>query len=141
MAKRIVAALIFFTIFAAFNAPGASAFMRGGGAYEFVPEPVLLYPTQEEADLTGKDSLEFRWSPHEGSPTRRDYYDFRLYKGYDMLESTLVFKQRVGPRESSTSLKSGMFENGAVYTWSLRQIYTGSVKSKKVFQSFRIIKR
>ena len=132
---------MFLAILAAFIAPTGLAFRHGGMGNEFVPEPRLLSPTGEEVDLTGRDSLEFRWSPHEGSPTGRDYYDFRLYKEYDMLESTLVFKQRVGPRESSIVLKSEMFASGAVYTWSLRQVYTGSVKSKKVFQSFRIIKR
>lgn len=141
MSKKVLAALIFSAILAAFIAPTGLAFRHGGMGNEFVPEPRLLSPTGEEADLTGRDSMEFRWSPHEGSPTRRDYYDFRLYKGYDMLESTRIFKQRVGPRESGIFLKSGMFEDGAIYTWSLRQVYTGSVKSMKVFQSFRIIKR
>lgn len=108
---------------------------------EFVPEPRLIAPVTETVDLTGKASLEFKWSPHEGSAIDRDYYDFRLYEGYDMLESSLVFKKKVSPREFSITIPSETFKDGQSYTWSLRQVYTGSEKSRKSTQSFKIIKK
>ena len=59
------------------------------GGRIFVPEVSLVSPVTDTVDLTGKDNLDFEWSPHEGDRTKREYYDFRLYKGYQMLESTL----------------------------------------------------
>ena len=111
------------------------------GESDRVPVPRILQPYLDSCDITGKKFLEFQWSPHEGNPTQRDYYDFRLYKGYKVVESTRIFKTRLGPRQWSLALDAGMFEDGQVYTCTLRQVYTGSLKSRRAFQSFRIIKR
>lgn len=106
---------------------------------DFVPQPVLLEPTRETVDLTGREWLDFKWSPHEQARGFRDYYDFRLYKGYDMLESTLIMKQKVDPTSNGIRLPASMFEAGQVYTWSLRQVYDGYRKSNRSYQSFRVI--
>ena len=106
-----------------------------------VAVPRILQPYLDKYDLTGKDVLEFKWSPHEGNQTERDYYDFRLYKSYTVLASTLIYKTRVPPRQWSLSLSADMFEDGQVYTLALRQVYTGSIKSWRAFQSFKIIKK
>jgi hypothetical protein len=108
---------------------------------EIVPKPQLLSPRSGEVDLTGQDFLEFKWSPHEGNLTSRDYYDFRLYKGYDFLESALIFKQKVPPDIYVVRLRADMFTTGQVYTWSVRQVYTNGNKSHRSFQSFRVIKK
>lgn len=108
------------------------------GIVDFVPQPVLLSPASDGVDLAGKDSLEFKWSPHEGDSVRRDYYDFRLYKGYNFLESALLLKQKVPSDIYVVRLRADMFEDGQVYTWSLRQVYTDSNKSHRSFQSFRV---
>lgn len=105
-----------------------------------VPEPRLLVP-KGDVDLYGKDELEFKWSPHEGDRIQRDYYDFRLYMGYNMVESSLILKKKVLPDEFSVFIKASVFKKGAVYTWSLRQVYTGSVKSRKSYSSFHVIKK
>lgn len=111
------------------------------GAYDFVPQPRLISPIKEVVDLTGKDELEFIWSPHEGRPVSRRYYDFRLYKGREMLESTLIFKERVGPHIYKLSLRSDLFEDSEVYTWSLRQVYYTSGKSLRSSCSFMVVKK
>jgi hypothetical protein len=111
------------------------------GESDLVPEPRILQPYLEVYDLTGKDVLEFKWSPHEGNQTQRDYYDFRLYKGYTVLESTRIYKTRTPPRQWSLSLSSDIFQDGQVYTCTLRQVYTGSLKSRRAFQSFKVIKK
>lgn len=108
---------------------------------DMVPMPRLLYPTKETVDMTGKEMLEFRWSPHEGDRLKRRSYDFRLYRGRDMLESSLVLKKFVSPDMFSLKLKNDLFKDGQVYTWSLRQIYYDSQKSRKASQSFKIINR
>jgi hypothetical protein len=111
------------------------------GQTSFVPKPRLIAPATDVVDLTGKEELEFKWSPHEGDQVRRDHYDFRLYRGYNMVESTRILKMNIPPRQWSITLKAGLFENGQVYTWSLRQVYTGSAKSWRSFESFKVIKR
>jgi hypothetical protein len=105
-----------------------------------IPQPRLISPITDTVDLTGQDKLVFRWSTIEGDTFRRSYYDFRLYKGYDMVESTLIFKKQVPPLEGELALDASMFEDGQVYTWSLRQKYSGG-KSEKSYQPFKVIKK
>ena len=111
------------------------------GQSDFIPPPRLILPSGDVVDITGKDALEFKWSPHEGDQVKRDYYDFRLYRGRNMLQSTLVLKMRIPPRQWSVSLKADIFKDGEVYTWSLRQFYTGSVRSRRSFESFKVINK
>lgn len=120
----------------------AGADMRQSGlGDDFTPEPVLLSPTTEEVDLTGKAELEFKWSPHEARRGFRRYYDFRLYKGYDMLERTLIMKKEVDPRADRISIKADTFADGEVYTWSMRQVYDGMQKSRRSTASFKVINK
>ena len=112
---------------------------RGSSSSSYVPRPQLMYPITEEVDLTGKPQLEFRWSPHKGLFMDRRYYDFRLYKGYDMNASTLILKERVPYNRYDFSISSDAFENNQVYTWSLRAV-SFSAKSQRSYQSFRVTK-
>ena len=111
------------------------------GQSDRVPVPRILQPYLDTYDITGKKVLEFKWSPHEGNPTQRDYYDFRLYKGYEVVESTRIYKIRVNPRQWSLALSAEIFKDGQVYTCTLRQVYIGSLKSRRAVQSFKIIKK
>ena len=108
---------------------------------EVVPRPRLIAPITQKVILTGKDNLEFRWSPHEGDQTKRECYDFRLYDGYYMLSSKLMLNKQIPANEFGLVLKSDMFRHNHVYTWSLRQVYTGSIKSRRSYSSFRVIKK
>ncbi|MCX5678850.1 MAG: hypothetical protein NTY76_07065 [Candidatus Omnitrophica bacterium] len=108
---------------------------------DFTPEPTLISPTTEKVDLTGKTGLEFKWSSHEARRGFRKYYDFRLYKGYDMLEKSLLMKKEVDPNTYEFSVKSDTFSDGEVYTWSLRQVYDGMQKSRRSTASFKVIKK
>ena len=111
----------------------------GVGAY--VPQPKLISPVGENVDLRGKSSLEFIWSPHESrSVGGRRYFDFRIYKGYQMLESTLVFKEKVPGSRYKADVNSNIFENGQIYTWSLRQGYKTMGKSRRSSNSFMVVK-
>lgn len=111
------------------------------GESDLVPVPRILQPYLDSYDITGKKALEFQWSPHEGNQTQRDYYDLRLYKGYNVVESTRIYKIRLGPRQWSFALNADIFEDGQVYTCTLRQVYIGSLKSRRAYQSFKIIKK
>ena len=106
-----------------------------------VPQPRLISPARDVIDLSGKDELVFKWSPHERARGFRDYYDFRLYKGYDMLAGSLIMKRQVDPNAYELRLPSNTFENGSTYTWSLRQVYDATRKSRRSYQSFKVIKK
>lgn len=105
-----------------------------------VPEPTLISPSDEIVDLRGKDYLEFRWSPHETAPLFKRFNDFRLYEGYDMIQSTLIYKKEICPRDSAVKIDSGVFKNGRIYSWSLRFVFDEGRKSRKVSASFSVIR-
>lgn len=105
-----------------------------------IPQPRLLEPNKDIVDLSGKKELIFRWSPHEGDVSQRKYYDFRLYKGHQTLGPALLLKKRVSPNQHQFSVESGLFKDGEIYTWSLRQKYR-SGKSRRSTETFKIIKK
>ncbi len=104
-----------------------------------IPQPKIFYPKSENVDLSQKGNLEFKWSSLVGSSTDRRFYDFRLYKGYDFNSDSLIYKKEVSPFKSSWSVESNMFDDGQVYTWTLRQVYL-SGKSDRSIISFKIHK-
>jgi hypothetical protein len=104
-----------------------------------VPSPQLVRPLSEVVDLAGKDVLEFKWIKFI-SGTRVSYYDFRLYKGYAMTESTLIFQKQLSGNESKISVDSKMFEDGQVYSWSVRMQIMGQGRGDRSYHSFKIKK-
>ena len=101
--------------------------------------PYLIYPATEDITLKGKDFLEFRWERAGG--VRLDHFEFKLYKGYETIASTLMFKQNF-PREIyPIRIPAGQFESNQVYTWSLRQVFMNGEKSDRSFSSFKIIEK
>jgi hypothetical protein len=105
-----------------------------------VPVPMLLSPVGNTVDLTGEETLEFKWSPFEGRMYRRQGYDFRLYKGRQTYASDEIYKEQVGPDAYHVVLKADMFEDGQVYTWTLRQLYFDN-KSDAAYNSFKVVKK
>jgi len=108
---------------------------------DYVPPPALIYPIGGEVSLGGKSVLQFKWSPHEGAGGGRDYYDFRLYKGYQMVESALFLKEKLAGDMYQYNISSDRFRENEVYTWALRQIYNPLRKSGWRYISFRVIKK
>jgi hypothetical protein len=138
MSKKLIAFLVI--SFAVVSLIPAHAFVCRAGAMGFVPQPRILFPDADNVDLSGKKSLEFAWSPHEGDRFMRRYYDFRLYKGYEMVESGLMMKKRVPAGTCGFEVDAGLFDNGGTYTWSLRQIYRSGGKSYRSYKSFKVTK-
>lgn len=118
----------------------AKGFGRGGFGGGQPPEPRLVRPTSEMVDLRGKDNLEFKWWSNVGGYAGNQYFDFRLYKGYQMFEQTLIMKEQLPPHANNIIVNSNVFEDGQVYTWSLRNVY-GAEKSDRVHVSFKVIKK
>ncbi len=108
---------------------------------DLAPEPWLLSPISETVDLTAQTTLIFKWRPDPGPLLLRKRYDFRLYKGYQTYESTQILKKAVEPNVYSVVLDASLFEDGQVYTWTLRQVYCDIRKSDAAYNSFIVVKR
>ena len=138
MAKERKAFLFFVACFAFFAAlplfAGDLGMTRSG--FSGTPPPRLLYPITDKVDLSGKDSLEFRWWNNFGI----DHYEFRLFKGYNMYAPDQLDKKILPSKISSIAVKADVFEDGQVYSWSLIAVSYGGQKSDKSFSSFRVIK-
>ncbi len=117
----------------------SSAVISGGGSLD-VPQVRLLYPALETADIRGKNGILFKWSIHEIPSGGRLKYWFQLYKGYEMYGQDLVFKTELDRSRSEFFIKKDIFENGQVYTWSMRQRSFFCNWSKRSFCSFKVIK-
>ncbi len=99
--------------------------------------PTLLYPTTNDISLEEKDSLVFRWETTDFAQT--EYYELRLYNGYDTTVTGLILKQDIPT--SPAKIPASTFKEDRVYTWSLRQVLLGGKKSDYSYSSFRVIKK
>jgi hypothetical protein len=111
------------------------------GSIDYAPQVRIISPDDKTVDLTGQECLVLHWSWIEGDRMERQYYDVRIYRGYDMLESTLIFKIQTAPDADRICVRSDLFANGGIYTWSIRQRYIGLAKSRRSYASFGVIKR
>lgn len=126
-----------FSVFYSISYAGMGIF--GRGSLDFMPGPRLLSPLTDDIDLSGKENLEFKWMT--GDLIRTDYFDFRLYKGYNTTARNLIFKQRFSVHEYPIKIPASQFKPGQVYTWVLVQVFIGGQKSDKSFSSFKITKK
>lgn len=115
--------------------------LRSGFFTSIQSAPQLLYPLSEEADLTGKGSLEFKWFAGAGDLVRLDHYEFRLYKGYRTIASSLLLKNRLPAVSYSIGIEAELFDDNQIYTWTLRKAFLDGKKGELSSNSFRIIKR
>ncbi len=139
MRYRRIAAISFFLLFSfpfiCFS--GAVGFTLDSGTFNSVPEPRLRYPINESAVLTGNEPLEFKWW---NDITGIQGFIFKIYKGYDMYGTNLIYKKNLPAGSSSLEVDQGLFEDGQVYTWSLVRVSFSGYKSDRSFNSFKVIK-
>lgn len=107
---------------------------------DYVPRPRLIYPVSEKINLEGSKTVAFKWSPHESRSLGRRSYDFRVYKGTEMTAPNLVYNEMLSGEKRKIEVNADIFENGKTYTWSIRQVYRGTGKSTRNFNTFRIVK-
>ena len=103
------------------------------------PMPDLVRPYGEKVDLSGKDSLEFKWSINDSMNIR--YCEFRLYKGREMYEDNLIYKQQVFSPDHMLQLKADLFEDGQAYSWFVFEVGLDGKKSDKAYSAFKVIKK
>ncbi len=114
------------------------AFAWKDGFMRTPPEPRLFYPITENAVLTG-DYLEFKWE--KATPAWLDHYEFRLYKGDQMYGDSIIVKENPDWSVDSIKVKADMFQDGEVYTWSLKEVSNDDTKGDRSFQTFRVTKK
>ncbi len=101
--------------------------------------PELYSPVTSNIDLSTESNLKFKW--RQVYLAKTDHYEFRLYKGYETIASTLILKQNIPADEYPFELPADNFEINQVYTWTLKQVYINGQKSDRAFSAFKIIKK
>jgi hypothetical protein len=97
--------------------------------------PYLYYPCTENINLENKDSLEFRWKPTQSFVQG---YDFKLYKGYQMVDDNLIIHEKIKESVRSLSVPTELLSQGNVYSWSLVERDMRGLKSEDSFCSFEV---
>ena len=104
-----------------------------------VPQPRIIAPC-DTVDLTGKNTIEFKWYSYMRATTANGgYFDVRIFKGTNMYESNMIFKQQVDPRKNSIEVDAKLFEPGQTYSWQIRQVKYGLRKSDWSVASFETL--
>ena len=83
------------------------------------PKVRYIEPKSEAVvDLTGKESLVFKWKSNPVPGGGRMAYKFNVYKeyGYDV-----VVNEKLDARVFSIEVPADKFENGMTYTWQVKQ--------------------
>ncbi|MBM3243978.1 MAG: hypothetical protein FJZ12_04000, partial [Candidatus Omnitrophica bacterium] len=111
--------MTYFNIF--FTIPYASGLSLNNGisGWSF-PGPDLFAPITEDIDLSGKECLEFKWRRTDSAFTR--YYDFRLYEGYQVIESSRILKEHINLQDYPFRVDARELQKDKVYTWVLIQV-------------------
>lgn len=107
------------------------------GPYNDPPAPRLRYPINETAVIAGDEPLEFRWWDTQNGIRA---YTIKIYKGYNMYASGLIYKKELPSYASSLKVSQDLFEDGQVYTWSLLCVSLAGFRSERSFNSFKVIK-
>lgn len=133
--------LLFLTVFSiSYPVCYCSGFGETRGFGYSMPGAKLLYPVTDNIDLHSQPFLEFRWERTDLISI--DYYEFKLYKGYNTVGDSLLVKKELSTDDYPFRLDvSNLIEVNQAYTWSLVQVYNSGRKSDKTFSSFKIIKK
>lgn len=110
--SSVVLSLVFFVL-------PVWAMQAAFGSKAFVPRVAYIEPANDAlVDLRGKKELLFRWQEVPIPAGGREEYRFLLNKepGYNT-----VFKATVDSREFSITVPANKFEDGARYSWYVKQ--------------------
>ena len=134
MKKTLLFILIFMSMIF-FTVEARGIYGRG----EMVPEVNYMAPKDEsKIDLAGEKTLTFRWRRVPFPSGGRKCYKFIIFKGFSY-ES--YFKKILEHNVTSIDVPVGIFEDGQVYSWQVKQQDDWSAAwSRNVWWSFKIIK-
>lgn len=105
-----------------------------------VPKPRIIAPC-DTVDITDKSTIEFKWYSYErATAAKGGYFDLRIFKGTNMYEANMIFKQQVDSQKNSIEVDAKLFEPGQTYSWQIRQVKYDLRKSDWVHETFKVIK-
>lgn len=99
--------------------------------------PRLISPVTEKFPLNNSSVLEFHW---ENSAIEVRFFEFRLYRGYDLYAKNLMLKENIPGSRSVFSLPAATFEAGQTYSWSLVRVNLDGRKSERSWAAFTVKK-
>ena len=104
-----------------------------------ITKPKLEYPKDVVVSMSNRPFLEFRWAASTNALIKRNYFDFKLYKGKAVERKNLIFAQRLPYDMYSLQVNASLFEHNQVYTWTLTQTYLRGDKVDTSLGSFKVI--
>lgn len=116
-----------------------ASYANRNALFDSIEAPTLLYPVTEGIDLSGKDSLEFRWIKTPGIFVY--YTEFKLYKSANNFASDLIYKETIQPGNFPVKIPVTYFEKDQVYSWTLRIVLTDGNRTEKAYGTFKVIKK
>ena len=136
--KKVLFFVVFF-IFAGLIPVQMDLIEIANGQPNNVGTPTLLAPTGK-VDLTGKETLKFQWTNGLEGTLFKDYYDFRVYKGSETNNETLIYKEQVPASTFKTEVNADLFEKGAVYSWTLVHVIDVE-RSIEAYFTFEVVSK
>jgi len=136
--KKVVILILFIFTFNVISLAGTVSFTLDSGQYNSPPEPRLRHPIYDTVIIENDQALEFGWWIDS---TDTGGFILKIYKGYNMYADNLILKENLPADVDSFKVKTDLFEDGKVYTWSLIRTSLSGYKSDKSFNSFKIIKK
>jgi hypothetical protein len=136
--KRIAIIMVLIFSFSAPCLASSIGFSFQDQGYNFVAEPRLRSPIYDSVTISNDEPVEFSWW-NDVMNTRG--FILKLYKGYNMYADNLILKEDLPAGADSFKIKTDLFEEGQVYTWSLIRVSLAGYKSDKSFNSFKVIKK
>ncbi len=128
---------------AAFIVPGSAALAGGmgsGGDNEYVPHVRLLSPITETIDMTGQDSITFKWALPRTGKRGRKQIQIRIFKSRELYADNIIFNEDLPRSAQEFTMSTDIFEDGKTYVWSVRQKDRRGNWSGHSPQSFLVIK-
>ncbi|OGW75825.1 MAG: hypothetical protein A2Z72_04130 [Omnitrophica bacterium RBG_13_46_9] len=102
----------------------ASAFVWASSVRERTPTVIYLEPKDDlVVDMSGKESITFKWKSSPIPSGGRMNYKFELYKdfGYERIINELLDSEVF-----SIEVPADKFADGALYSWQVKQRDSGS---------------
>ncbi len=80
----------------------------------------LLPANDHDVDLTGKDTLTFKWLALPKPGGGREAYKFELFKGAEEAYNR-IYSAELKPNVCAIDIPADTFEDGVMYTWRVKQ--------------------
>lgn len=107
------------------------------GNFAQIAQPRIIAPTGT-VDISGKDMVEFKWYYDiRSSQGQGGSYEIEIYKAGMMVQSNMVYEQKVPFGRDTLQVDAKLFQPGQGYSWQIRFIKYDLRKSDWAISSFK----